>query len=441
MGNRIRVNTESLKQGAAELAQLAAEFDKLGSSLYGSIAPLNDYGGQLPNKKTALLVRQEAQGVRIEIAEMDESLRRLAAMFEQADQASQYVFLGWGDWLKERLGWLAVFLWGAPAKTLAPPPMTFTPIFPMTIPPTPMEEAETPTEVFPKSGDIQPGSPEAIELLSRLMMQDIKPGSRETDLLNSLLDVQRIVPGSPEEERMVRWVEENYGISFQGKWSDENRLMIAAAVIDVGDAFGGELDMNGPEAFQAVYRTGPDHPLFFLKGTTITDEIGDKNLQIYGAGNIISVGGFTTNSHLINFASMSPDFITGRNNAAHELFHAFADRWIPGNGDYSWPPEKPDCEITQVPYLLRQDLYSDYGFSGHTAKSFQISPWRQHPPFKHDLSPGAGEYMADMFLGWVYDEWPGPGSSEEDLRVGDLRAEYMRENMPHWLREAVEMGH
>ena len=161
MSARIRVNTESLKRGAAELAQLAVEFDKLGSSLYGSIAPLNDYGGQLPNKKTALLVRHDAQSMQIEIAEMDESLRRLAAMFEQADQERNVVFQGLLDRLKERLGWLAEFLWGAPATTPAPtPPMTFTPIFPVTIPPTSMEEAETPTPV-------EHISPEGITFIAR----------------------------------------------------------------------------------------------------------------------------------------------------------------------------------------------------------------------------------------------------------------------------------
>lgn len=82
---RIRVNTDSLRQRATQIAQLAAEFDQLGKNLQQAIYPINDYGGQLPNKKTAFLVQYDAQSIRDELTAEAERLRRLAWAFDEVD--------------------------------------------------------------------------------------------------------------------------------------------------------------------------------------------------------------------------------------------------------------------------------------------------------------------------------------------------------------------
>lgn len=142
MTNRIRVTTETLKQGGGQLAELSVEFDKLGRDLLQSLASTNDYGGQLPNKKTGLQGQYDARAIREQLKGMDEQLRRLAAQFEETDQGSQNFFQGLGAWLKDGWGWVVSFLGITPATTPSPT-ITLTPSFPPTTEPTIESNQET----------------------------------------------------------------------------------------------------------------------------------------------------------------------------------------------------------------------------------------------------------------------------------------------------------
>jgi GH24 family phage-related lysozyme (muramidase) len=87
MSQRIRVDTESLKRHASTNEQISSDIKKVGDKIYQSTSGLNDYGGQLPTKKTALTAQNEAGGISSQVEESSEKLANIAAKFEEVDNA------------------------------------------------------------------------------------------------------------------------------------------------------------------------------------------------------------------------------------------------------------------------------------------------------------------------------------------------------------------
>jgi hypothetical protein len=83
---QIRVDTENLKKNAAKIDVLASELEKTGSTIYQNTYSLNDYGGQLPTKKDALMAQQTVNSIRGLWKEEAQQLRDLAGKFEAVDQ-------------------------------------------------------------------------------------------------------------------------------------------------------------------------------------------------------------------------------------------------------------------------------------------------------------------------------------------------------------------
>jgi hypothetical protein len=280
---------------------------------------------------------------------------------------------------------------------------------------------------------IIPGTPEAELLLDLLDPYGVQPGTPEAELYLALVDIDTIQPDTPESARFVELTAEEYGLVFDGqdsgwtRWGGEPKwemLTAAKAVVVVGRKFGKELNMTGSTAFKTVFGVDSEHPMTFTWDPK--DEICNGS------------GGRCEGRRSIVFSSMtgsiSKDDQKGINHVIHELGHAFSNYWISGG---AWLPEKPDNVLNAEGYELRKKLKSDYGFYQHEAGCGSISTWRQHPPSVKDPDPPAGEYFADMFIGWVYDTWAPPPDAAEDVQIAAVRKRWMDQHMPAWIWETA----
>jgi hypothetical protein len=86
VSQRIRVDTDGLLRFAKQYELIASEFEKNGARVYQSTYSLNDYGGQLPLKNSALSAQRDANDIRDDLREDAEHLRALANRFEKTDQ-------------------------------------------------------------------------------------------------------------------------------------------------------------------------------------------------------------------------------------------------------------------------------------------------------------------------------------------------------------------
>jgi hypothetical protein len=85
VSKRIRVETDGLIKFANEIDLIASQNGKTGDKIYQSTYSLNDYGGQLPTKKTALTAQRDGDIIRDDLVEDAEQLRALAGKFEAVD--------------------------------------------------------------------------------------------------------------------------------------------------------------------------------------------------------------------------------------------------------------------------------------------------------------------------------------------------------------------
>ncbi|TFH34800.1 MAG: hypothetical protein E4G99_08745 [Anaerolineales bacterium] len=113
------------------------------------------------------------------------------------------------------------------------------------------------------------------------------------------------------------------------------------------------------------------------------------------------------------------------NNVVHELGHAFANLWWtvdPETGAVEYSEDGPyhQLGLREHDYLLTND-----GFQKGMNAAENL--WRQHP----ENIPTPNEVFADMFLGWVYDQWL-------DDQNGERRQDYMGENMESWIQNITE---
>jgi hypothetical protein len=301
-------------------------------------------------------------------------------------------------------------------------------------------------------GRIQPGTPEAKLLLELADITNIKPGTSEAEFYLSMLDINTIQHGTleldvylasvnveaiqvdtPEGGKFVELITIEYGLSFEPqdtgwiKWGGGPKwemVTAAKAVVILGRKFGDELDIKGSKAFKTVYGVDAEHPMKLSWNPK--DEICNGR------------GGRCTSRRLMVFATMSgggsQDDQKGINHVIHELGHAFSNYWVV---DGKWLTEKPDNVLNAVAEPLRSHLKSDYGFFKHGAGCGTITTWRQHPPSESEPNPPAGEYFADMFIGWVYDAWAPPSNLPEDIQIAAERKAWMDDHMPNWIRETA----
>jgi hypothetical protein len=64
MSQRIRVDTDNLKQKAKTIEQLSGDFERIGEKISQSSSGLNEYGGQLPSRQEALKAQSSANDIR-----------------------------------------------------------------------------------------------------------------------------------------------------------------------------------------------------------------------------------------------------------------------------------------------------------------------------------------------------------------------------------------
>lgn len=321
--------------------------------------------------------------------------------------------------------------------------------------------------------EIKPGTPEAELLLSLLDPFTIKPGTPEAEFYLGLMEFQNVLPGThhakiflalveveklewetPAATAFVNLVESEYGLSFQpknSKWDPVTdwrtrpvtrqpaweKLMCAEAVFLTGEKFYSELKKSDPnamqiksqaDAFKMVYGITERKPMTIVYDPDDAICMG-RGMRCDGPRNIVMV---TMSGSGRKDPAIRDQM--GRNNLIHELGHAFTNVWVQKDG--SWPPEKPDKVLGSEGYEVKQVLLSDRGFCGHAAESGVITTWRQHPPSESDPTPAAGEYFADMFLGWVGDSWAPPPDTPEDIQAAATRKEWMDGHMPAWIQEA-----
>ena len=190
---------------------------------------------------------------------------------------------------------------------------------------------------------------------------------------------------------------------------------IKYAVKAVGKAFASALGMkvNPAAAYTAIFGS-----------VTITK--GLANANDYCTNHMGSAGGCTSSGHLINFAKLQQETVSGggvitekiafmaaRNNVVHELGHAFANLWYRKDGKYDY----------SGPYgQISNNLRNESGFAPLPSDVIpgSVLIWRQHP---NDTSPQ--EIFADMFLGWTFNTW-----AANDIG----RSAFMNTNMAAWVR-------
>jgi hypothetical protein len=207
-----------------------------------------------------------------------------------------------------------------------------------------------------------------------------------------------------------------YGVKLTGDFSSFHKTAILSAVMAVAQKFGEVLNQAAVYAFRSVY-----------------DRIKISKVDSYVYhGVTYTSGAVTVGSSLIKVASLTiPNTPSGnrdglmaltdaRNNAVHELGHAFANLWYGADGNYDPGGPYGTAKPIPVEYLGNEGFYPSPTSASRT--------WRQHPCNAGDADCGH-ETFADMFLGWTFDKWA-------DDRYGGWRNDYMTANMVEWVLEA-----
>ena len=195
--------------------------------------------------------------------------------------------------------------------------------------------------------------------------------------------------------------ESEYGISFNKKWSQKDKISAMIAVMIVGDKFAETLEngSSASEAFKEVYGLQDGDTFFFEWDTNCwgcREDPPGCDLGTTTGDACVRGFGYTNSENWIEFASMSTVEVPLRNinNVIHELGHAFNIRL--GRG-----PENA--------LAVRQDLLvNGAGFFGYP----------NNRTWEASSGMNGTETFADQFLGWVYGKW---GADP----LGVVRAEFM----------------
>jgi RHS repeat-associated protein len=235
-----------------------------------------------------------------------------------------------------------------------------------------------------------------------------------------------------------------YGIRMTGNWRPENKSFVRKAVGLVADKFARTLGIsmmglpsNNPQAliFMAVYGIHKGDTMNFEWDPKCyrcrplacqeadlweNQDPGTCDCEATNTCDCKPTGGHTESPRWIKFASMwssGYDNVDERrvNNVIHELGHAFNGRVsrIPENLVHDSPPP-----IENDPWRLEQKPEGFYN------AEYGNQTWMQ------SVVPSGSETFADMFLGWVFDQW----ALDE---YGDERSKFMNEHMGSWIRQAL----
>ena len=202
--------------------------------------------------------------------------------------------------------------------------------------------------------------------------------------------------------------EEKYGITFDGKWDDNDKVPLMSAVKAVASKFGAVTGMNFAFVWAQVYGN-----ITFSMGCSESD-----------CG---KVGGMTINSHHITFSDLDSGYLRARNNVVHELGHAFDAGYAKNqpsdmlgttqtrNGKF---PNRADFPADPNPSWIGPNS----GFaSGQNQFTWQMS---------YSNAGSTSEEFADQFLGWTFNTWD---SSPTGKFEGQMRSDWMNEYMVGWL--------
>jgi RHS repeat-associated protein len=200
------------------------------------------------------------------------------------------------------------------------------------------------------------------------------------------------------------------GITFTGTWTDEMKASVLAGAEAVGFALARNKGLA--EAFRKAYAIDYSSHLVFQWG----DCTGCNGS-----------GGYTANSHLIQFASWAPDWRTDkelrrRNVVVHELGHAL------NQGLDSQPAEGLGRKQNRDPrFPNRPDFPEDrangwtgdrYGFTSEQ----NVLTWQMSTNLAGSLS----EEWADQYLAWTFGVW-------DNSNDGTQRSVWMNQFMRNFL--------
>jgi len=200
---------------------------------------------------------------------------------------------------------------------------------------------------------------------------------------------------------------QEFGINFDGDWSESNQGSVVAAVALVSIQFGNELGLDPVSAFKQVYGLTNGKQFKFGWGSC---------LDCNGAG------GYTYSSTHIRFETLwtrNPERRVP--NVIHELGHAFNNLfWMTlSSGERVRLPDflfsHAQTNISGFPD--RDTSAPNYGYGG------PFGFWQQ----SRDTT--ASEEFADNFIGWTYNYWGGGPA-------GEMRANWMN----NFMSVAIDMA-
>jgi hypothetical protein len=206
------------------------------------------------------------------------------------------------------------------------------------------------------------------------------------------------VEGDCEDRKTKEILEQDYGVIFDGEedgWTDERISAVYKAVREVGTAFSnGQTVASG--AFKKVYGN-------VFTFTWSNDEPGNA--------------GYTNAFNHITLYSVkdSPHYLTNHFRViVHELGHAF-NKAIGGKAQSSMT-----SDLLRDANGIHTDAYGlYYGFAGG---------WDD---WQYGYDNTSSEVFADMFVGWVFNQW----DMAHPEGLGQDRMDHMNKYMPIWTNQ------
>ena len=208
-----------------------------------------------------------------------------------------------------------------------------------------------------------------------------------------------------------------YGVYFTGitrEWTSVRIEAVRIAVRTVGERFAGIIGGSGMEAFKRVY--------------------GYINFE--WTYDVINGFGWTYNDHTIKWDGFYMIDYRGVRNVIHELGHMF-DRKICStrqsdgicNGDEIFH-DSARTDLTAVWNTEYCGIYLCLGRTTHSGPQPGMywgfaGDWEE---WQFGATDDPGEVWADMFLGWVYDEW-----GDDPFGIADYKQNYMNTHMRAYL--------
>jgi hypothetical protein len=191
------------------------------------------------------------------------------------------------------------------------------------------------------------------------------------------------------QSQLLDEVFSDYGVTLSGNWSIDNKYKAALGVTSDGRYLAGDLDSSAEKAFKKVYQSIEfqwTEECYGCRSQEDNDRCGSDFSVEHNCG---ASGAYTQSKNLIQFASMSGNIISGRNNVVHELGHAIAGAL--GGLPYTMT----DKALRSGVLPGRPSISLDMGFAS------PIMQWQQSRTNINTYQ----EIWADQFLGTVFNTW------------------------------------